>query len=216
MNAQTYTKSGSKATSAAKLDAAVFDIKVTNHDLLKQAYIAYQANGRKNLAKTLRRGEVRGGGKKPWKQKGTGRARFGSIRVPIWRGGGIVFGPLGNENYSRDLNVKAKRQAIRQALSVNAKNISIVDLPDFKDGKTSEAAQFLHKIGASRSILLVVKDKNDAVTRATRNLSDVTVVSAMYLNVFDIMNAHNIVMTKDALDVVTTWLGTANKKEATK
>jgi large subunit ribosomal protein L4 len=96
MSVPTFTKAGAKATAAAKLDKTVFDVDVKNHELLKQAYIAYHANGRENLAKTLRRGEVRGGGRKPWKQKGTGRARFGSIRVPIWRGGGIVFGPLGS------------------------------------------------------------------------------------------------------------------------
>jgi large subunit ribosomal protein L4 len=83
MAAPTYTKAGAKATTAAKLDKSIFGVEVTSHDLLKQAYNTYLANGRENLAKTLRRGEVRGGGRKPWKQKGTGRARFGSIRVPI-------------------------------------------------------------------------------------------------------------------------------------
>ena len=106
MSTPTFTKSGNKATTSAKLNKDIFDVEVKSHSLLKQAYIAYQANGRKNLAKTLKRGEVSGGGKKPWKQKGTGRARFGSIRVPIWRGGGIVFGPLGKENYSKTLTVK--------------------------------------------------------------------------------------------------------------
>src|SRR5438034_30161 len=107
----TYTKAGTKATTAAKLDKAVFGLEVGNHELLKSAYTAYLANGRDNLAVTKTRGEVRGGGKKPWKQKGTGRARFGSSRVPIWRGGGITFGPTGLENYSKSMNTKAKRQA---------------------------------------------------------------------------------------------------------
>src|SRR5882757_6002067 len=116
----TYTKSGTKATTAAKLDKAVFGVEVKNHELLKQAYVTYLANGRENLAVTKTRGLVSGGGKKPWKQKGTGRARFGSTRNPIWRGGGIAFGPTGNENYSIKVNVGAKRQAIRQALSLAA------------------------------------------------------------------------------------------------
>jgi large subunit ribosomal protein L4 len=98
MAVATYTKTGTKATTAAKLDAKVFGVDVQNHELLKAAYVTYQANGRENLAVTKTRGLVRGGGKKPWKQKGTGRARFGSSRVPIWRGGGITFGPTGNEN----------------------------------------------------------------------------------------------------------------------
>ena len=95
MAVPTYTASGSKAATPAKLDDAVFGVEVTNHRLLRQAYDAYLSNGRENLAIVKTRGLVRGGGKKPWKQKGTGRARFGSSRNPIWRGGGIVFGPTG-------------------------------------------------------------------------------------------------------------------------
>jgi large subunit ribosomal protein L4 len=116
----TYTKSGNKATTPAKLDKKIFGVKPTSHELLKSAYVAYLANGRGNLAQAQTRGEVRGGGRKPWKQKGTGRARFGSTRNPIWRGGGITFGPTGSENYSHKLHTTAKRQAIRQALSVAA------------------------------------------------------------------------------------------------
>src|SRR4051812_6031887 len=106
MAVATYTKAGTKATTPAKLDKAVFGLDVNNHELIKAAYTAYLANGRENLAVTKTRGLVRGGGKKPWKQKGTGRARFGSSRVPIWRGGGITFGPTGQENYSKSLNTK--------------------------------------------------------------------------------------------------------------
>lgn len=206
MATPTYTKSGTKATTAAKLDKAVFGVDVKSHSLIKQAYVAYQANGRENLAKTLKRGEVRGGGKKPWKQKGTGRARFGSIRVPIWRGGGITFGPLGKENYSRTLTLKSKRQAVRQALSVNADNIIVVEGVDFK-GKTAQAATFLSKIGANRSVLLVVANKDEMTTRAVKNLPNVTVVSAMYLNVFNVMNADHIVIEATALETINQWLG---------
>src|SRR5688572_6907197 len=116
----TFTKSGTKATTAAKLDQTVFAVVPENHELLKLAYNAYLANGRENLAQTKTRGLVSGGGKKPWKQKGTGRARFGSSRNPIWRGGGIAFGPTGNENYTIKVNVSAKRLALRQALSLSA------------------------------------------------------------------------------------------------
>jgi len=93
MSVSTFTKSGAKATTPAKLDKAIFDVMPENHELLKLAYDAYLANGRENLAITKTRGLISGGGKKPWRQKGTGRARFGSSRNPIWRGGGIVFGP---------------------------------------------------------------------------------------------------------------------------
>src|SRR6202012_2575170 len=101
-----------------RLSKDVFGVAAKNHELLKQAYVTYLANGRENLAITKTRGLVSGGGKKPWKQKGTGRARFGSTRNPIWTGGGIVFGPTGEENYIKQLNIKAKRVAIRQALTL--------------------------------------------------------------------------------------------------
>jgi large subunit ribosomal protein L4 len=104
MAVATYTKSGTKATTAVTLDKKIFSVEIKNHELLKQAYLAYLANGRINSAKTKKRGEIRGGGAKPWRQKGTGRARFGSSRNPIWTGGGVAFGPTGQENYSIKLN----------------------------------------------------------------------------------------------------------------
>lgn len=212
MSTPTYTKSGSKATTAAKLDKSVFDVEVKSHDLLKQAYITYLANGRENLAKTLRRGEVRGGGKKPWKQKGTGRARFGSIRVPIWRGGGITFGPLGNENYSKQLPTSAKRTAIRQALSLKqqAGNLVVIEAFAPKDNKTAEAVALLEKIGATKNVLLVVDNKTPEINRSVSNLSNVRLSHAMYLNVRDILDADTVVLTEKAVEIVTEWL----KKEA--
>jgi large subunit ribosomal protein L4 len=208
MTTPTYTKTGTKAATAAKLDKAVFGVEVTNHELLKQAYVAYLANGRENLAVTLKRGEVRGGGKKPWKQKGTGRARFGSTRNPIWRGGGIAFGPTGNENYTHKLPTATKRLAIRQALSTasTANKVVVVEDINFKF-KTAEAIKFFDKIGANKSILLVVDTKTDEISRAVSNLSNVKLVTASYLNVFDVLNADNIVLTSKALTVVHEWLG---------
>lgn len=208
MAVPTYTKTGTKAATAAKLDKAVFGVEVTNHELLKQAYVAYLANGRENLAVTLKRGEVRGGGKKPWKQKGTGRARFGSTRNPIWRGGGIAFGPTGNENYTHKLPTATKRLAIRQALTTasEANKLVVVEEINFK-GKTTEATKFFTKIGAAKSILLVVDTKTDENSRAVSNLSNVKLVTASYLNVYDVLNADNIVLTNKALSVVHEWLG---------
>src|ERR1700759_440501 len=114
MAVDTYTKAGAKAATPAKLDKAVFGVEIKNHQLLKDAYLAYLAGGRTNDAVAKKRGQVRGGGRKPWRQKGTGNARFGSTRNPIWRGGGVAFGPTGNENYTRKLSTSAKRQALRQ------------------------------------------------------------------------------------------------------
>ncbi len=211
MSVATYTKSGSKATTPAKLDKAVFEAEIKNHELLKQAYVTYLANGRENLAVTKTRGLVSGGGKKPWKQKGTGRARFGSSRVPIWRGGGITFGPTGEENYTMKLNVKAKRTAIRQALSMANTDgkISVIEDIVVKEGKTREIQTLLTKLGVKRQALIVVDTKDTDVVRATNNLGNVRLVAAKYLNVFDVVNAHHIVITQKSLAVISEWLGEA-------
>jgi large subunit ribosomal protein L4 len=204
----TYTKAGAKATTAAKLDKSVFGVAPENHELLKQAYTGYLANGRENLAVTKTRGLISGGGKKPWKQKGTGRARFGSSRNPIWRGGGIVFGPTGLENYSKQLNTKAKRLAVRQALSVSADANKIVVLEDVvsKEGKTSDLAKLLAKIEANRSVLIVVDAKTPELIRAAKNLQKVNLVSAKYLTVYDVLNADKVVFSAPALKITTEWL----------
>lgn len=209
MAVATYTKSGAKATAPAKLDKTVFGVMPENHELLKQVYTAYLSNGRSNNAVTLKRGEVSGGGRKPWKQKGTGRARFGSSRNPIWRGGGIAFGPTGEENYTKSVNVKAKRLAIRQALSLAADAGKIIVVEDIasKEGKTSEIAGLLAKVGASRRILLVVEDKTPELIRATNNLGDVKLVQSKYINVYDALNADSIVLTSGSLGTITEWLG---------
>lgn len=194
----------------ATLPKEVFAVDVPNHELLKLAYEAYLANGRGNYAKTLTRGEVRGGGKKPWKQKGTGRARFGSTRNPIWRKGGIAFGPTGNENYSKVVPVKAKRVALRQALTLAAKAKEIVVVDDIKTtGKTAEIVAFLsnHKVAAGANVVLAVDTKTPELVRASRNIPGVTLMQATYLNVFSILNADTIIMTKPAVKAVTQWLG---------
>ncbi len=211
MAVATYTKAGNKATTAAKLDKAVFSVIPTNHALLKQAYVAYLANGRGNNAQTLKRGEVSGGGKKPWKQKGTGRARFGSTRNPIWRGGGVAFGPTGEENYTHKLPVKAKRQAIRQALSVavDDNKVVVIENLDFKEGKVKPVLAILNKLGTTGSTLIVVSEKDPLTVRATRNLANVKVVSAKYVNVYDALNSDSIVITEPALTLIHEWLGGA-------
>jgi large subunit ribosomal protein L4 len=216
LTAPTYTKSGTKATAAAKLASDVFAVMPENHELLKLAYTAYLANGRDNLAQVKTRGLVRGGGKKPWRQKGTGRARFGSSRNPIWRGGGIVFGPTGEENYTKKMHVGAKRQAVRQALSLAASEdrIKVIEAFTSKEGKVAETVAFLNKIDAKGSVLLVLDHKDETTARATNNLQNVKVVSATYLNVFDLLNSDVIVITEKALDIASEWLSkTVAKKE---
>lgn len=200
-----------KKVATAALPKEVFAVEVENHELLKLAYDSFLANNRLASAHTKQRGEVSGGGKKPWKQKGTGRARFGSTRNPIWRGGGVVFGPRGNENYTKKLSTTSKRVALRQALSLANKEGRIVvkDLP--VTVKTAEMAKFFTDNKLDRKVLVVVDAKTPEVIRATSNLQNVLLVSAMYLNVYYILNADHIVLTPAALETVKSWL---KKEEA--
>ena len=208
--ATTDTKAGVKAPVATPaLPKDVFGVTVENHELLKLAYDSYLANSRKASATTLQRGEVRGGGKKPWRQKGTGRARFGSSRNPIWRGGGVVFGPRGNENYKLKLSKTSKLVAVRQALTLanQAKKITISDIKS--TGKTAEIAKFFveKKFHKYAKVLLVVDEKTPELMRATNNLENALLVRAQYLNVYYILNADQIVITPAAVKAVEAWLG---------
>jgi large subunit ribosomal protein L4 len=210
VNAATYTKSGTKATTPVKLNDEVFAQIPENMELIKLAYVAYLANGRVNLAVSKKRGEVSGGGKKPWKQKGTGRARAGSIRSPIWRGGGITFGPTGEENYTKSISTVAKRTALRQALSLAAKDgrIKVIESFDLKDNKTAEASKLLSKLDAQKgNVLLAVENVSVELTRAVRNITSVKLIQSTYANVYDVTNADHIVITKPALEALTAQLG---------
>ena len=193
----------------ATLDKDVFGLSVENHELVKLAYDAYLANSRSSHAKTLKRGEVRGGGKKPWKQKGTGRARFGSTRNPIWRHGGVAFGRTGEENFTKKISRSAKLQAVCQALSLKNKDKAVFVLePTVKlDGKTKTAAKVLKDMKLEdKLVLAVVSEKTPEILRSTNNLPNVKLVRATYLNVFDIMNADAIVFGDAGYKATVKWL----------
>ncbi len=200
----------------ADLNQEIFGLDVKNHELLKTAYDAYLANSRSSHAKTLKRGEVRGGGKKPWKQKGTGRARFGSTRNPIWRHGGVAFGRTGEENFTKKISKNSKRLAVRQALSLQNEDGAIAIISTFAcpAGKTKETVKMLkdNKINNDERVLLVVSEKDELVNRATNNINNVKVVRPTYLNVFDILNADKIVITEKSLPLIEAWL--IGKEEA--
>ena len=191
----------------AKLNKDIFGLSVDNHELVKLAYDAYLANSRSSHAKTLKRGEVRGGGKKPWKQKGTGRARFGSTRNPIWRHGGVAFGRTGEENFTKKISKSAKRQAVRQALSMANADKLVSVIADFapKDGKTKNAIKDLN-IEAGKNYLVVVPEKTTEILRATNNIANLKVVHPTYLNVFDILNADQIIIVEKAMPEIENWL----------
>lgn len=207
MSVATFTKSGTKATTPAKLNKAVFGVEVKNHELLKTAYTAYLANKRVGSAHVKLRGEVRGGGRKPWRQKGTGNARHGSIRSPLWRGGGITFGPTGQENYTKNLSTASMRQAIKQALSLKNEAIKVIETFECKEGKVKPTIKLLDKLNVSGNVLLLVSLKDSLADRATRNIPGLTTVQAQYVNVYDVLNADHIIISKKAVAIIEDWLG---------
>lgn len=198
-------------TAKTALPKEVFAVDVPNHELLKLAYDSFLANNRTASATTKKRGEVRGGGKKPWAQKGTGRARFGSSRNPIWRGGGIVFGPSGNENYTKRISTTSKRVAIRQALTL-AEQAGKIVVKDVKTtGKTTDIVKFLADNKFERKVLIVVDEKTNELIRATANLQNVMLTRATYLSVYYILNADTIVLSTKSVEAIKNWLA---KEEA--
>ena len=200
-----------KTQAKTTLPKEVFAVDVKNHELLKLAYDAYLSNSRLASATTKTRGEVRGGGKKPWKQKGTGRARFGSTRNPIWRGGGITFGPSGNENYTKKVNAKARKQSLKQALSLAVKDNRVVVIDDFvvKDGKTSTAAKLLAKINTPSRVTIVVDQISTELGRSLANLQEVNVLTFRSLSTYDVLNGNTLLFTSSAVKGIETRLGGA-------
>ena len=190
------------------LNKDIFSLNVKNHELVKLAYDAYLANSRSSHAKTLKRGEVSGGGRKPWKQKGTGRARFGSTRNPIWRHGGVAFGRTGEENFTKRLTKNSKRLAVRQALSLKNQEKDAVRVEKLKfTGKVRDFAKSLADLKLEgKNILVVVSEKSDDNLRATNNMPNVKLVRATYLNVFDIMNADAILFDEASIADIEKWL----------
>lgn len=195
----------------AQLSDAVFGI-LPKASVVHQAAVAQMANQRRPWAHTKRRGEVSGGGKKPWRQKGTGRARHGSIRSPLWKGGGVVFGPTPARNYHQKLNKKMNRAALRMCLSdraVHERFLVVEDLPS--DGKTKTLAGFRSKLpGATKSTLLVLAERDEAVNRAARNVREILTVRASDMNILDVLNHQYMIATRQAVSALEARLLGAN------
>ena len=200
MSVATYTKTGTKATTAAKLDKAIFDLEVNNHELIKQAYLAHLSNRRIANARTLKRGEVSGGGKKPFKQKGTGNARQGSIRAPHFSGGGVALGPVPRK-YSQRTPKKMVQLAMRSALSdrMSENKVVVVEEWNFSEPKTQTAIAALKSLGVSDRVLIVLERKDETAWKSFRNLESVQVLSTGELNAYDILCNDWIVFTKASL-----------------
>jgi large subunit ribosomal protein L4 len=187
-----------------ELNSKIFEVKPNNH-LLAEAVRISQANSRSIGGHTKTRGEVRGGGKKPWKQKGTGRARVGSTRSPIWRHGGITFGPRKNRNWELKINKKAKTAALFMTLSdkVKEKQFIIIDQISFEQPKTKEFAKMIKSFkDLGKKQLFVFPKKDDKLMRSGRNIPSVTSVLANSLNIVDVMKADSIIALKDSLGVI--------------
>jgi large subunit ribosomal protein L4 len=185
-----------------ELNDSVFGIEPNNH-VLFEAVVMQRASLRQGSHKVKGRSEVRGGGRKPWKQKGTGRARQGSIRSPQWRGGGIVFGPT-PRSYSYKLPKKVRRLAIKSALSskVLAENILVLESLAFEAPKTKEFASVLKGLSIEKKALIVTADLDENVALSARNIPGITVVTANGINVLDVLNHDQLIMTKAAVEKV--------------
>jgi large subunit ribosomal protein L4 len=192
------------------LPAKIFEAPI-NTDLMHQAYVRQMANARLGTHKTKSRGEVSGGGRKPWRQKGTGRARQGSIRSPQWVGGGKVHTPRPRD-YSQKMPRKMRRAALRSALSVKASDQAILVLDDFvlSELKTSQMAQVVGNLVGESSVLVIFPEKNenyDLVAKAANNIPDLKLLIANYMNIRDLLGFDKVIIQKDALDVIESYLG---------
>lgn len=176
-----------------------------NLDLIHQVVLCQQSNRRQGTAKTKGRGEVSGGGKKPWRQKGTGRARHGSIRSPIWVGGGVTFGPTTEKNYKKTIPLKMKRKAMLQVLSAKAKEnlILILDKIEMKNPKTKEMAEIFNKLFLKKGSGLFVLPKIEKnIILSSRNIQKVATMQAKDLSALDLLNKKFVLMLKESIDVI--------------
>jgi len=193
-----YNMSGQQ-TGEIDLNDWVFGCEV-NAAVLHQAVTMQLNNQRQGNAATKTRAFVRGGGRKPWKQKGTGRARAGTIRSPLWVGGGVVFGPHPRK-YTISLPRKVRRLALRSALTskVNAGELLVLEDLNFPEIKTKNMVQFLEGFKAAGKSLVVMAEKNDTVAKSAGNIPGVTTITSLGINVFDILNHNRVFVTRDAI-----------------
>lgn len=209
MKVDVYNMEGQKV-STAELPSAIFEAPI-NIDLMHQAYVRQMANARLGTHSTKSRGEVSGGGRKPWRQKGTGRARQGSIRAPQWVGGGRVHTPKPRD-YSKAMPRKMRKAALRSALSAKASEKEIILLEEIAipEVKTKLMDQALDRLVGDETVLVLIPEKNEDYERvilSTRNLSYAKTLNANYLNIRDLLGFDKLVLPLPALDVLSTYLG---------
>ena len=191
-----------KVVGSTELDETVWGIE-PHIAVMHQALVMQLANARQGTHDTKTRSEVRGGGRKPWRQKGTGRARQGSIRAPQWIGGGVVWGPHPRK-YTQRMPRKMRQLAVRSALSAKIRDerVTIVDGLGEIEPRTRAMKSVLEALPESRSVLIVVSEKNEAIERASGNLQNVKTILASYLNVRDVLKFDRLLVTKEAIPVI--------------
>lgn len=198
MKVDLYTKAGEKKGDVT-LNKDVFGQEV-NHKLIHQFLVMQQANRRVAIAHVKNRSAVSGGGRKPHRQKGTGRARLGSTRAPHCIGGGVVFGPKSNRNFSKMMPKKQRRKALFSALSSKANSKGIMVLAEtIESGKTKEFTSLLSKLPVERNLLVVVCDKNDNLCVSSKNLQNIKTIMVNYLNIEDLLKYKKVLFLKDSL-----------------
>lgn len=203
MMVEIYNQEGKK-TGQARLPKEIFDVKV-NPDLVHQVVVSQMANRRIIIAHTKDRGEVRGGGRKPWVQKGTGRARAGSIRSPIWKGGGVTFGPRKEKVFKKKIPKKMRRKALLMVLSGKAKNnlLTLLDELKIEKGKTKEIFEILKKLPCKNSSTLITLPKYDKkIILASRNIPEVETIQAKDLNALDLLSFKYLLLPKESIKII--------------
>lgn len=200
MKVDLYTQSGEK-NGSIDLPEEIFEIPF-NKDLVHQALIRQLANKRVSTAHVKTRGEVSGGGRKPFRQKGTGRARQGTIRAPHMRGGGSVFGPRNDRNFSKDMPKKQRRRALFSALSEKARNNEIIAIEEYKadSPKTKDFVALLKKLPIERNVLVIIAQKDAIVQKSSENISFAKTITANYVNIHDLQKYRKILFFKDSID----------------
>jgi large subunit ribosomal protein L4 len=193
-----YNMEGKK-TGTLPISEEIFDATI-NESVMHQALIRQLANMRRGTHSTKTRGEVAGGGRKPWRQKGTGRARHGSIRSPLWRGGGITFGPKPRD-YSQAMPKNMRRLALCGALTTKVMNQKMIALEDlkFEAPKTKQFVEMMEKLEMPQSVLFLIDDKNRAIEKSASNIQGVKVITLDTINIYDILKYDKLVATKDAI-----------------
>ena len=197
-----------KVVDETELRDDIFGI-APNEGVMHQALVRQQANARLATARTKTRGEVSGGGRKPWRQKGTGRARHGSIREPQWRGGGVVFGPRAGRNYRKSMPRKMRRLALRSALSIKARDgqLILLDKLELPGPKTREMLNALSGLTGDSSALILLPERDATVEKSVRNVPHAKTLHAQYLNLVDIFGYDYLVMPLAAVKVIESFLG---------